>query len=790
MKILLHIGTEPAGTLALQTVLNDKRDQLKTHGILYPRTPGKKNHARLFMAVTDPDQVDPLRFNRGHILPGKQRALREEVAADLVREVQAANPSTLVISCAQFASGLTRPSELETLRNLLLPLSDDITVVAHLTDQATAMARSYAEQVMEGRATSLAVEQAIPDTADWWQACLDATPDPDPLRGIFPVIQRPLFWLDYAALQAHWEGTFGPGSVQFRPYRPEVMHSEEVTEEIRAMLGLEAQIGRGAVTPPPGQQGAASLTRARQMNDLLLAYLGRTDAILPRQLWSRFLTEIAVDGPAMDPADLGALCARFAPGNAALLAAQPALSPADLALPAPGAPWAEADPLFGFRAAQYLLSFRWRIDKATKEERDGKIAEAKVITGEAPPPAAAAAPTGTGLSAEARAILPPDAVARFDSIKGGAFAPHNNIGQVDELAELPPYDPITPRTLPAGNTGRVVLGCMKNEAPYILEWVAYHRAVGFDNFLIYTNDCTDGTSEILDRLMELGVVQHRNNDNWQGNSPQQAALDAALEEPLIRDAEWIAHFDVDEFVNIRTGNGTLDDFFARVPDATNVAMTWRLFGYNGVSTLKDDLVIAQFDHAAPKYCPKPHTVWGFKTMFRNIGAYSKISCHRPNKLDEALEPQVAWVNGSGQPMTKDVLKNGWRNSQKNIGYDLLQLNHYALRSAESYLIKRQRGRALHVDRSIGLNYWVRMDWSDNRDITIQRNIPRVRAELARLLEDDQLRALHEAGFAWHRAKAAELHGMEEFEELYTQALQLKLTETERVAYALALDVES
>ena len=65
---------------------------------------------------------------------------------------------------------------------------------------------------------------------------------------------------------------------------------------------------------------------------------------------------------------------------------------------------------------------------------------------------------------------------------------------------------------------------MKNEAPYILEWVAYHRAMGVDNFLIYTNDCSDGTSEMLDRLQEMGVLQHRNNDNWKGNSPQQYAL--------------------------------------------------------------------------------------------------------------------------------------------------------------------------------------------------------------------------------------------------------------------------
>ncbi len=219
-------------------------------------------------------------------------------------------------------------------------------------------------------------------------------------------------------------------------------------------------------------------------------------------------------------------------------------------------------------------------------------------------------------------------------------------------------------------------------------------------------------------------------------------------------------------------------------------MTWRLFGHNGVTRLEDRFVIDQFDRCAPKFCPKPHTVWGFKTMFRNIGAYEKISCHRPNKLRDAFKPEVKWVNGSGQDMTREAAEKGWRNSKKTIGYDLIQLNHYALRSAESYLVKRQRGRALHVDRSIGLNYWIRMDWSDFKDVTIKRNLPRMRAEYDRLMSDDSLRDWHRKGFDWHRAKAAELHQIPEFEDLYQQALTLKLDETERVAYALALDMES
>ena len=59
-----------------------------------------------------------------------------------------------------------------------------------------------------------------------------------------------------------------------------------------------------------------------------------------------------------------------------------------------------------------------------------------------------------------------------------------------------------------------------------------------------------------------------------------------------------------------------------------------------------------------------------------------------------------------------------------------------------------------------------------------------------MMRDDRLRALHQSGLDWHRAKAAELRANPEFAELYDQALDMKLTQTERVAYALALDMES
>ena len=54
----------------------------------------------------------------------------------------------------------------------------------------------------------------------------------------------------------------------------------------------------------------------------------------------------------------------------------------------------------------------------------------------------------------------------------------------------------------------LIVTCMRNEAPFLLEWIAYHRAIGFTDFLIYSNDCEDGTDDLLDRLAERGVVIH------------------------------------------------------------------------------------------------------------------------------------------------------------------------------------------------------------------------------------------------------------------------------------------
>lgn len=763
MRIWLHIGLDAAVSDRIQRVMADKRTQMISKGILFPQNVS----AALCQAARDMAES-----YAAH--PDQQGALHEQLSADLAREIETHQPDALILSNAQLGQTLCRTSELDRLKTLLSPLSDDIRIVAQVDEQARALVRHYEAQVMTGRHAPLDRELGLVTSKDWWQSAIDGAGH----SGTGPTPDDAPFWLDYAAFVQFWESNFGPNSVTLHPDYRENLASDTAPDVIRSLFEVAPTLGKTQAESFPSPPSAAWLSRARQMNVLFHHLTKNGQRIIPPDLWQALLAETEIEGEPIAPRTLSVISKRFAKDNRDLVEAHPALKAKTLRPPSAQEQWSEADPGNGFRATQYLLAFMYRIDKATNAVRKEK-------------PALSAKPDiAADLSPAARAMMPPLAVQNFDKLRKSSYAPHNRLGAVNEEELAAAYSLAPQRILPRGSSGRVIVGCMKNEAPYIVEWIAYHRAIGVDNFLIYTNDCTDGTDKILNRLQQMGIVQHRNNDDWRGKSPQQHALNMSRKEKVIRNAEWLIHIDVDEFINVRTGNGTLDDFFAVVPDATNVAMTWRLFGHDGVTRLADEFVIDQFEKCAPTYCPKPHTAWGFKTMFKNIGAYGKISCHRPNKLDEDLRDQVRWVNGSGQDMTEEVANNGWRNSRRSIGYDLLQLNHYALRSAESFLIKRQRGRALHVDRSIGINYWIRMDWSDFRDITIKRNIPRVRAEYDRLMQDNALGKWHEKGRDWHRAKARELRKNPEFQELYEQALAIKLTETERVAYALALDMES
>lgn len=318
---------------------------------------------------------------------------------------------------------------------------------------------------------------------------------------------------------------------------------------------------------------------------------------------------------------------------------------------------------------------------------------------------------------------------------------------------------------PQDQTRRVIVTTMKNEAPFMLEWIAYNRVIGFTDFLIYTNDCDDGTDKIAERLQELGMAQHRINTFGKGGSPQRTALKAAMREPLCQEADWLICADCDEFLNIRTGAGRLDDLFAAVgTDADAISVCWKLFGNSGHLTYTEDFITERFDRSTAELEFPNYRALGMKTLVRNTERFKRLRIHRPAFLLD--QGDVKWVDAGGKPMPDAYLTGGWK-AHGGFSHDFARLHHYAVRSVDSFLVKRDRGRTNHVGDDQGIDYWSNMNFNTERDTSIHARLPELRAEFARLMEDPELARLHAAACDWHRGKIEALkqrEGWAEFRE--------------------------
>ncbi len=312
----------------------------------------------------------------------------------------------------------------------------------------------------------------------------------------------------------------------------------------------------------------------------------------------------------------------------------------------------------------------------------------------------------------------------------------------------------------------LLLLTVKNEASFLLEWLAHHLTCGFTHVLAYSNDCTDGTDLMLDRLAAMGHVTHVRNPGPHGEGPQWAALKAADKHPALQAADWVLFCDVDEFVNIHVGDHRLPALLQALPDADAIALTWRLFGNAGIVAYHDRPVTETFTRAAPATLGWPWRAQMFKTLFRNDGAYRKLGVHRPRNPDPDRDPR--WFDGSGRAMPPS---NRLFSDYRQDNYQMAQLNHYALGAMESYLVKCDRGRANREASAFDLGYWVERNLCD----VVDRSIAALDSSALRaaFLADPVLGPLHRQAVQWRHARFAALMADEPWRALFGRLLMTR-----------------
>jgi hypothetical protein len=276
---------------------------------------------------------------------------------------------------------------------------------------------------------------------------------------------------------------------------------------------------------------------------------------------------------------------------------------------------------------------------------------------------------------------------------------------------------------------------------------------------------------MLDRLEDMGWLTHLRNDGpYDDRGVQFTALKRARDHPLVQSADWILPLDIDEFVNVKTGGHTLPALIDALPEATAITLTWRLFGNGGVIRYQDAPITETFTRCAPEVINWPWRASMFKTLFRNDNTYRALGVHRPRSPDPDRVAAARWFDCEGlelrdQFKTRRIFSDFGRPNCK-----LAQLNHYPLGAMESFVLKSDRGRAVHGADQLGMDYWVERNFNIAEDTSIQAVNPLMRTWREDLLADSALNRLHHQAVTWRARRFEALMHEEPYRALFGRLL--------------------
>lgn len=315
-----------------------------------------------------------------------------------------------------------------------------------------------------------------------------------------------------------------------------------------------------------------------------------------------------------------------------------------------------------------------------------------------------------------------------------------------------------PKKTPKTPHEKVIVACMRDEALFVVEWVAHHLALGFDRIVVYTNDCADGTDRLLDAMAgHMPVERYDNPGPYQAGTIQKQALALAYELPQVRQAEWVLHIDADEYINVTVGKRRIDDLIALYPEVDAIAIQWRHFGSAGVPDWQGGSVVETFTRCERDVpVPGAEAQVGFKTLFRP-SKFKMMGVHTPKLPWRKREPVV--VNTAGVPMPVDALmskrKSGYPVEAAQCTWDNACLHHHHVKSDDLHLLKHSRGDAngrKNTKRLIGSEFYRLADKNEVESKSLLRFRPLVEPIEAQIRALPGVAALEAAALAWFRQR--------------------------------------
>lgn len=209
---------------------------------------------------------------------------------------------------------------------------------------------------------------------------------------------------------------------------------------------------------------------------------------------------------------------------------------------------------------------------------------------------------------------------------------------------------------------KVALVCIaKNEDHYIDEWIKYYQALGFDDIFIYTNDWDFDYDDPNVYISD-----------YNGRNMQVKCYNECYNE-IKQDYNWVAFFDVDEFLVLKK-HKNIKDFLKSYTKYPAVGFNWCLFGDNGQDGVLNNEYSVLKRFTKRQWVMNKHV----KTIVNTNFNHQYIDIH--NTSLPSVSPEFIQIIGPFNELGSS---------------DIAQLNHYFCKTKEEFANKISRGRADH-----------------------------------------------------------------------------------------------
>lgn len=224
-----------------------------------------------------------------------------------------------------------------------------------------------------------------------------------------------------------------------------------------------------------------------------------------------------------------------------------------------------------------------------------------------------------------------------------------------------------------------LIGILKDEGPYLLEWLAHYRLLGVSRFYLADNGGSDDTSELLERLDRAGLVTRIEWPSLEKRGFQVAAYSEMFER-FGAEVDWMAFIDGDEFVLLSPQVDTLPELIGQIADGAGVInLNWAIYGSSGHAENDGRLVMERFtNRAEQKFHVNNHTKFIVRTA-----ALERLT----NPHFVHLKPGYRAVDSNGDLL---VMPNVGRTAE--VIWGAARINHYVVKSRGEFEIKLTHGR--------------------------------------------------------------------------------------------------